>query len=45
MDVFKNIASGMDFGWPDTPEYNVHGKKKLSVIVSGFILGFNCTVC
>ena len=35
----------MAFGWPDTPQYNMHGKKKFSVIVSGCILGFNCTVC
>ena len=36
----------MAFGWPDTPQYNnVHGKKKLSLIVSGCILDFNCTVC
>ena len=39
----KNISSGMAFGWPGTPQYNVHGK--LSLIVSGCIFGFDCTVC
>ena len=35
----------MAFRWPDTSQYNVHSNKKLSLIVSGCILGFNCIEC